>query len=72
MVKQLFIDRVTKSNGSAVEQGERIKPTYINKLFASAISNLSKPFKAHDKPTNENVSNNIPSLEWIKDSNKNI
>lgn len=48
-IEQLFIDRVTKSNTKAVDHGERIKPTYINKLIASAISNITKKFKSSDK-----------------------
>lgn len=46
-VEQLFIDRVTRSNCGAVEYGERLK--LVNKLFASAVSNLTKPFKTRDK-----------------------
>lgn len=54
-VEQLFIDCVTRSKTGVVDQGERIKQSNINKLFASAISNLSKPFKSRGQTSNVEI-----------------
>lgn len=52
-IEQLFIERVSKSKCMAVEYGERVKQSNINKHIASAIKNL-----AHKKP-NQNVQLNL-------------
>lgn len=41
-IKELFLERVSKSDENAVDHGERIKDSYINKLFASGIKNIAK------------------------------
>lgn len=41
-IKEVFIERLSKCQINTVEYGERVKETYINKLFASGIKNISK------------------------------
>lgn len=46
-IEELFIDRVSKCKISAVEFGERIKQTNINKLIAAAIKNVANKQVPH-------------------------
>lgn len=41
-IRSLFIERISKCQLDAVAYGERIKDTYLNKLIASGIRNISK------------------------------
>lgn len=41
-MRGVFIDRISKCKLNAVEYGVRMKETYLNQLFASAIKNISK------------------------------
>lgn len=41
-IKEVFIERVSKCDINSVHYGERVKDSYINKLFASGIKNISK------------------------------
>lgn len=49
-IKQLFMDRVTKSKCMAVEFGERVKEIYFNRLIASAVKNISNKAAPSKKP----------------------
>lgn len=44
-IKGLFYERLSKCEIDAVEYSERIKDSYVNKLIAAGIKNLSKKFK---------------------------
>lgn len=44
-VKGLFMERISQCEIHSVEYGERIKDSYVNKMFAAGIRNLSKKFK---------------------------
>lgn len=41
-IKEVFVERISKCQINHVEYGERVKETYINKLFATGIKNISK------------------------------
>lgn len=41
-IKEIFIERISKCDINSVNYGERVKDSYINKLFASGIKNISK------------------------------
>lgn len=41
-IKSLFMDRISKCEIHSAEYVERMKDTYVNKLFAAGIGNLSK------------------------------
>lgn len=53
-IEKLFIARISKSKCLAGEFGERIAPTYINRLIASAIKNVSNKEKAPATKSAEN------------------
>lgn len=44
-IKGLFIDRISNCEIHSADYGERIKDSYMNKLFAAGIKNISKKFK---------------------------
>lgn len=44
-IKKLFVERIGRCKITSVEFAERIKESKINKLFASGIKNVAKPFK---------------------------
>lgn len=58
-IEELFIKRVTASKCLAVEFGERIKPKYMNRLIATAITNISNKVKPSDNLLKENVNLNL-------------
>lgn len=44
-MKGLFVERISKCEIGAADFGERIKDSYINKLIAAGIRNLSRKYK---------------------------
>ncbi len=56
-IEKLFVKRVTESKCLSAEFAERIKPTNINRLIASAIRNVSN--KENPKQTKKNVNLNL-------------
>lgn len=59
-IKQLFMDRVTKSKCMTVEFGERVKEIYFNRLVASAVKNISNKTPTSKKPpSNKNDDLNL-------------
>lgn len=41
-IRSLFVGRISKANAGAVEYGERIKDSYLNRLIASSLQNICK------------------------------
>lgn len=53
-IKKLFIKRISNPKCTAGEFGDRIKPTYLNQLIATAIKNVSNKEQPRAKKTNRN------------------
>lgn len=58
-IKELFIDRVTKSKCMAGEYGERVKQTNINQLIANAVKNVSFKEAPKEVLSNQNADLNL-------------
>lgn len=44
-IKELFIERISNCIIDSAEYGERIKDSYVNKLIAAGIRNISKKYE---------------------------
>lgn len=58
-IKKLFIKRISDSRCLAGEFGDRIKPTYVNQLIATAIKNVSNKEKPIITKANRNKDLNL-------------